>query len=122
MQILQETVQYAVAAENGFPGVPAHKIADPQRYDDELIEKLLSCAGVKSQVVRKGIAEKERAERDRSGDAHSAKKHLGIERIRKERLIVFPIPLVDDDSIANRPKTMRKQIGRASCRERGKDT
>ena len=43
MQILEEAVEHAVAAENCFPGVAADQIADPQRHDDELIEQIL-CA------------------------------------------------------------------------------
>src|SRR5215469_14643226 len=63
---------------------------------------------MKSQVVRKGITEKQRAKRHSSGDAHRAEKYLSIERIRKERLVVFPIPLMNDDAIANRPKAVRE--------------
>src|SRR2546429_8160955 len=34
VQILQEAIQHAVAAKNGFPSIAAHKVADPKRHDD----------------------------------------------------------------------------------------
>ena len=46
VQVLQKAVQHAVASENGFPGVTADEIADPKRYDNELIEEFFSRASV----------------------------------------------------------------------------
>ena len=43
VHILQQRVQHAVAAQDRFPGIGAHQIADPQRNDDQLIEADLFC-------------------------------------------------------------------------------
>ena len=61
---MQEAVEHAVAAENGFPGVAANEIADPQRDDDELIEDFFARAGVERKIVGERIAEQQRAKRD----------------------------------------------------------
>src|SRR5882762_627646 len=45
MQVLQEAIENAFAAENGFPGVTAHQVTHPQRNDDELVEQLFASAG-----------------------------------------------------------------------------
>src|SRR5437879_7249862 len=41
VEILEEAVQDAVAAENGFPRVAAHEVADPKRNDHQLVEQVL---------------------------------------------------------------------------------
>ena len=81
MEILQEAVEDAVAAENCFPGVAAHEIADPQRDDDELIEDFLARAGVKGKIVGQRITEQQGAERDGGGDAHAAEQDFGVNGI-----------------------------------------
>src|SRR3981081_542812 len=38
VQILEKAVEHAIAAQDGFPGVTANEVADPQRHDHELIQ------------------------------------------------------------------------------------
>ena len=47
VQVLEKAVEDSVAAEDGFPGVAADEIADPQRNDDQLIEQFFAWAGLK---------------------------------------------------------------------------
>src|SRR5205085_1658824 len=99
----QKAIKHAVAAKDGFPGVAADQIADPQRHDHELIKELLALPGVKSQIVSKRIAEKERTDRDRSRDAHGAEEHFGVNRIAEESFIIAQIPMVNDHAFAHCP-------------------
>jgi len=57
MQILQETIEHAFAAENGFPCVSAHQVAHPQRHNHELVEQLFASARMKREVVGQRVAE-----------------------------------------------------------------
>jgi hypothetical protein len=57
VQVLEKAVEDSVAAENGFPGVAADEIADPQRHDDQLVEEFLARAGVKREVIGERVAE-----------------------------------------------------------------
>ena len=59
VKVLEEAVEDAVRAQDGFPGVTADEIADPEGNDDELIEKIFANAGVKRHVIGEGIAEEE---------------------------------------------------------------
>ena len=68
VKILQQAVQDAVAAEDGFPGVAANEIAGPQGNDHELIEQVLSFRRVKRKIVRERISEEQSEQRDRGGD------------------------------------------------------
>jgi hypothetical protein len=81
VEILEKTVEHAVAAENGFPGVAAYQIADPERDNHELVEEFLARAGVEGKIVRERIAEKKGAEGHGSSDARGAQENLEVERI-----------------------------------------
>ena len=81
VQILQEAIEDAVAAENGFPGVAANEIADPQRDDDELVEQFFARAGVEGEEIRERVAEQERKKGHGGGDAHGAQEDLDVKRI-----------------------------------------
>ena len=76
VEVLEEAVEDAVGAENGFPGVAADEIADPERNDDELIEKIFANARVEGHEVGERIAEREREQRDAGGDAQQCGKEL----------------------------------------------
>src|SRR6266566_2061408 len=108
VQVLQEAIQHAVAAKNGFPSVAAHKVADPERHDDELVEKFPAPARVKSQIVRERITKQDGAERYGSCYSHGAEKHLGIERIREESFVVVEIPMMNDHAFTHRPQAVCK--------------
>src|SRR4029077_1630424 len=108
VQILQQAVKHAVAAKNGLPGVAANKIADPQRYDHQLIQKFLARTCVERKIVGKRVAEKEGAKSHRSGDARSAQENLNVKRIAEQRAIVLKIPLMHKRAIANKPETVRE--------------
>ena len=47
VKILEEAIEDSVAAENGFPCVTTNEIADPQRDDDQLVEKFFARTGLK---------------------------------------------------------------------------
>ncbi len=57
---LQDSVEHAVAAKDGLPGVAADKIAGPERNDYELVEQIFPFGGVERQVIRERVAQKER--------------------------------------------------------------
>jgi hypothetical protein len=59
VEILKRAVEDAVGAEDSFPCVAADEIADPERDDDELVEKLFAGARVKGKKVSERISEKE---------------------------------------------------------------
>ena len=111
VEVLQEAVEDAVGAENGFPGVAADEIADPERDDDKLIEKIFANARVEGHEVGERIAEQEREQRDAGGDASSAEKNFGVDGIMEELGIVLEIPLVDDDAVANEPEAVGEHEG-----------
>ena len=46
MQILQKTVENAVATQNRLPGIAADQVADPERHDNQLIKKFFASARV----------------------------------------------------------------------------
>ena len=69
VQILQKSVQHAVASENRFPRVTADQITGPQRNDYELVEQILALRRVERKVVSERIAEQQRQQSDRSGDS-----------------------------------------------------
>ena len=75
-KVLEEAVENAVGAENGFPGVAADEIADPEGNDDELIEKIFAKTRVEGHVVGEGVAEEQREKRDAGGDAGGAEQEL----------------------------------------------
>src|SRR6267142_5081440 len=62
VQILKKAVEHAIAAEDGFPGVTPNEVAHPQRHDHKLIQEFLARTSVEGEVVRKRIAEEQRAE------------------------------------------------------------
>jgi hypothetical protein len=111
VEVLEKAVENTVGAENGFPGITANEIADPQRNDDELIQKLLTATGVEGKIVGERIAEKERENSDRSGDAHGAKENFEVDGIFQERGVILEIPVVDDDSVLDGPETVNEHEG-----------
>jgi hypothetical protein len=111
VEILEEAVEDAVTAKDGFPGVTANEIADPEGDNDELIEQLFARTRVERQIVGERIAEQEREECDRSGDAHGAKKDLSVDGIREKRFVVGEIPFADDEAIVDGPKAMSEHEG-----------
>src|SRR5882757_7033846 len=78
VQILEKAVEHSIAAQDGFPGVAANEVADPQRHDHELIQKFLARSGVEGEVVRKRVAEEQRAECHGTGNARGALKNLKV--------------------------------------------
>ncbi len=108
VKVLQEAVEDAVRTQDGFPGVTADEIADPEGNDDELIEKIFANHSVKGHVIGEGVAEKEREHGDAGGDAGSAKKDFGINGIVEELGVILEIPLVDDEAIADEPEAVGK--------------
>ncbi len=116
--ILEEAVEDAFAAENCFPGVAANEIADPERHDDELIEQFLARAGMKREVIGKGIAEKQGTEHDGAGDAHGAEENFGVEGIREQLLIIVEIPVMDDGRRLARPRSCARTSARREAGER----
>src|SRR5579862_6304325 len=52
MQILQQSVEHAVASQNRLPGISANQIADAQWNDHQLIEKLFPLSRIKRKVIR----------------------------------------------------------------------
>ncbi len=106
MQILQETVEHALAAEDGFPRVAAHEIADPQGNDHKLVEKLLARTGVERDEKGERIAEEHRTQSYRRCDAHGAEKDFGVERIRNQLVVVLEVPLVDEETVADHPEAV----------------
>ena len=81
VEILQEAVEDAVAAKNGFPGVAADEVANPERDNHELIEKLFARAGMEREVIGERVSEEEGTEHNASGDAHGAEEDFGVEGI-----------------------------------------
>ncbi len=57
VQILQKAVEDTVGAENGFPGIAANEIADPERDDDQLVEEFFARAGVEGQEISERVTE-----------------------------------------------------------------
>ena len=88
VEVLQEAVEDAIAAENRFPGISADQITDPERNDDELIEKFFARTRVKREEVRERITQNNRKQRDGTGDARRAAEHLQIDWILKESGVV----------------------------------
>src|SRR5215471_5607786 len=111
VKILQETVENAVGAENGLPGVSANEIADPERNDDELIEEFLPDAGFERHEIGQRIAEEQGEEGDARGDAHGAEKDFEINGIVEELGVVLKIPFVNEEAIANEPETVGEHQG-----------
>jgi hypothetical protein len=108
MKVLEEAVENAFAAENGFPGVAADEIADPQGDDDELVEQFLAGAGIKGKIVGERVAEKEGAEGYGCGDAHGAQKDFEVDGLREESAVVVQVPLVDEEAVSDGPKAVRE--------------
>jgi hypothetical protein len=111
VKILEKTVENAVGAENGFPGVSANEIADPERNDDELIEELPPGAGFEGHEIGQRIAEEQGEEGDTRGDAHGAEKDFEINGIMEELGVVLKIPFVNEEAIANEPETVGEHQG-----------
>src|SRR5712672_2878041 len=103
-QILEKAVEHAIAAEDGFPGVTADEIADPQRHDHKLIEEFLARTGVEGEIVRERVAEEQRAEGYGAGDACGAEKNLKVQGIGKQCAVVLQIPVVDQETVAHDPE------------------
>src|SRR6266403_644227 len=78
VQILEKAVEHAIAAQDGFPCIAANEVADPQRHDHQLIQEFLARTGVEGEVVRKRIAEEQRAECHGTGNARGAQKNLKV--------------------------------------------
>src|SRR6202034_69968 len=97
--ILQEGVEHAVAAENCFPCVAAHQITHPERDDHKLIEEFFANSRVERQVVRQRVAQEQREECDRTGDAHGAQENLCVEGMDEQLLIVLQVPLMDKQAV-----------------------
>src|SRR6266403_259856 len=108
MQVLQEAIEDAFAAENGFPSVTAHQVTHPQRHDDELVEQLFAGAGMKRQVIGQRVAEQQGAKRHRGGDAYGAQEDSDVNGLGKESHIIVQVPLVDQDSVVDGPETVRE--------------
>jgi len=96
---LQRAVEDTVRAEDGFPRVAADKITDPERDDDELIEKFFAGAGVEGEEVSERVAEKKRKKSHGNSDAESAEENGGVERIGEELGVLAEIPVVEDDAV-----------------------
>src|ERR1700685_1363050 len=69
VQILQKSVQHAVASENRFLHLIEHHITGPHRKYYELVEQILALRCVERKVVGQRIAEQQRQQSDRSGDS-----------------------------------------------------
>jgi len=108
MKILEEAVEDAFAAENGFPGVAADEIADPQGNDDKLVEQFLAGAGMKRKVVGERVAEEQGAEGHRCGDAHGAQEDFEIDGLREESFVIVQVPLVDEETVFDGPEAVRE--------------
>src|SRR6266853_3104688 len=111
VEVLEKAIENAFAAQNGFPGVAAHQVAHPQRHDDELVEQFFARAGMKRQVIGQRVAEQQRAERYRSSDAHGAQEDFDVYGLGEERRIIVEVPLVDENSVTNRPEAVREHQG-----------
>ena len=111
VEILQEAVEDAVAAEDCFPGVAANEIADPERDDDELIEEFFACACMERQVVGERIAEQQGTESDGGGDAHACGKGLRRRRDCDEVAVIVEIPLMNDEAVAHEPEAVGEHEG-----------
>src|SRR4051812_29156489 len=59
VHILQQSVQYTIASQDGFPRVSPNQIADPQRNDYQLVQQILF-SGAKRQKIRQRIAQQKR--------------------------------------------------------------
>ena len=57
MQVFEEAIEHAFAAENGLPSIAAHQVAHPQRHDNQLVEQLFRSTGMKRQVIGQRVAE-----------------------------------------------------------------
>ena len=108
VEILQKAVEDAVAAENCFPGVATHQIADPERNDDQLVEKFFARACVERQEIRQRISEKYRKKCNSGGDACGAKEDLDVEWIPEQREVVVEIPMIEDDAVSDSPEAVQK--------------
>ena len=111
VEVLKEAVEDAFAAEDGFPGVTANQVADPERDDDELVEEFFAGAGVERNEIRERVAEEDRKERDRSGYAHGAEEDAGVERVGGELVVVVEIPVMDDETVLDGPETVGEHQG-----------
>src|SRR6267154_4138150 len=78
VQILEQAVEHAIAAQDCFPGVTANEVADPQRHDHKLIQEFLARTRVEGEVVRERIAEEQRAECHGTSNARGAQKNLKV--------------------------------------------
>jgi hypothetical protein len=119
VEVLEKAVENTVGAKNGFPGVGANEIADPQRNDDELIQKFLTAAGVEGKIVRERIAEKKRENSDRSGDTHGAEENFEVDGVFQERGVILEVPVVDDDAVLDGPETVNEHEGVRKKKEGG---
>jgi len=111
MKILEEAVENAFAAENGFPGVAADEIADPQGHDDELVEEFLAAAGMKREVVGERIAEEQGAEGYGGGDAHGAEEDFDVDGLCEESVVIVEVPLVDEEAVFDGPEAVGEHQG-----------
>src|SRR5579872_1653310 len=96
VQVLQERVEHAIAAQDGFPGIGAHQVADPKRNDYELIEQVFARAGMKRKIVSQGITEQQSEEHDAGGNPHGAKQSLEVDVDAQQFGIVAEIPIMND--------------------------
>ena len=111
VKVLEEAVEDALGSEDGFPGIAADEIANPERNDDELIEKIFAGAGVKGHEVGQRIPEEEGEKGDTGGDAHGAEEHFDVDGILEELGVILEIPFVDEEAIPNQPEAVSKHQG-----------
>jgi hypothetical protein len=119
VEVLKKTVEDAVGAEDGLPGIASDEVADPQRNDNKLIEKLLAYTSVERHVVGKGIAKEERKEHDAGGDARSAEEDFDVHGILKKFGVILEIPLVDKEAVANEPEAVGEHESVGKEKEKG---
>jgi len=96
MQVLQETIEDAFAAENGFPRVTTHQIAHPQGHDHKLVEQFFPRARMKregSKPVGSRAAANTASPKRRMRIV--AQQDFDVEGLGKERRIIVQVPLVD---------------------------
>src|SRR2546427_12965838 len=96
MNILQQRVKHAIAAENRFPRVGANQIAYPKWDDHQLIEKILFHSCSERKVVRERITEQQGKDCHPRGNPHGAKQGLQIHVDAKELTVVVEGPGMKD--------------------------
>src|SRR5207248_597825 len=110
VRVLQQSVQYSIAAKYGLPRIGTYQIADPQRNDCELIKQVLAGSRMKRQIVGKRVSQQQRKQHYPQRDSHRAQQRLSVDVYSKKLAIVVQIPVMNNGlRWGNRPEAVTEK-------------